>query len=67
MSITIITPRADAERREYITRIAERHEIAFLARLLAKARRDGPDGEVIRNRGEVAELECLIGILRAER
>jgi hypothetical protein len=43
--------------------VAETHELAFLRRLLAKTRRDGPDGEVIRNQGEVAALTCLIDVL----
>ena len=42
----------------------ERHALRFLERLLEQARRDGPDGEVLRNQFDMNLLETVIVILR---
>lgn len=53
-----LTPRA----RCAVEAAANAHALRFLARLLAQAQRDGPDGRVVRNKFDLSVLELLVAI-----
>lgn len=63
MSIHITTRTNNPSPTQHIREVAEKHELEYLKRLLAKTRREGPDGDVVRNWGEAAALACLIEVL----
>ena len=57
-------PSALPRTQDLVMMAVERHALRFLERLLEQARREGPDGEVLRNQFDINLLETVIVILR---
>ena len=62
--VTAAPIRLRQDRRDLVFNVARTHEMVYLERLLARTRRNGPDGEVIRNGFEAAILAALVEVLR---
>lgn len=59
-----LLPTATPRAQDHIIGACERHGVVYLERLLARARRVGPDGEVLRDDRDITRLEIVVTLLR---